>query len=320
MTDERDDYLWDRSGAVDPEIDALERALQQFRRPQGAAPRPLPAAPMTARPPRRWPWVVTGLCAAATLCAWLLLDRASPTGVELQRSTAPTVFATTRQPTTIALGGLAAITLRPDSELRFRYWQAEQALFELVRGGLEARVAPPPAVQPGFFQIETPLGRVVDQGCRYELGLRADGVVFVRVTEGAVTFDFPQRTVFVPAGAATQVTSSGPDTPLFLDSSAGLRKAVRVFDGMAFPSKDEQPRLAALKEVLLEAEAVSTTHASLVFWHLLADPDPVVAAEARHWLRSCDLLPADPKGKEPPAEPDAAGWLRALRPLWAQGR
>jgi hypothetical protein len=215
----------------------------------------------------------------------------------------------------ITLGELAEITLRPGSELQFVHWRAKkQALFELKRGSLEAKVAPPPAVQAGFFCVDTPRGRVVDQGCRYELELRGDGQVHVRVTEGAVTFAGAGRTAFVPAGAEVVFTESGPQIPMFTDVSPELMKSVREYETVLAGKATFDVRAQSVKMVLA---ASRVPRDSLVLWHLLSDPDPELRKPVEDHLIDLAGSPDGGKGKEQTFDP--ADWLPYLRlSAWRQ--
>lgn len=308
----RDDYLWDRSGEPDPLVERLEQALA----PLAHDGRPLPLERLPApRPARRWPFVLAAAALLAVVVgAWLFREPS------LAEGDAPRTFAAGKQPVLVRLGDLAQLTLQPGSELHFVHWTKEQALFRLATGALEARVAPPPAVQPGFFRIGTALGTVIDQGCRYQLSLAEGGDAFVRVTEGAVTFEFPARTVFVPAQATTTVGQGGPSTPVFLDAEPELRKAVRFYDELAEKSRAAKDggdvRREGAKMVVEYARAPRDT---LPLWHLLHDDDETIRALAEDALLRLVGPPENVETKEP--HWDAAVWLAFLRlSAWQLGR
>src|ERR1700722_9508743 len=70
----RDNYLWDGSGAPDPEIQHLERALGRFQHN-----RPIPSFPQFEVSARRWSWwseiaasAWTPRCAAALLVVFAI--------------------------------------------------------------------------------------------------------------------------------------------------------------------------------------------------------------------------------------------------------
>jgi hypothetical protein len=230
---------------------------------------------------------------------------------ELRPGTAGRTFVAADRPREIALGTLAQITLHPGSRLRFVHWQqGKEALFALDQGGLSARVVQ--GVPAKFFVMATPHGRVVDLGCRYELTLRDDGAAFVRVTEGAVEFEFEQRSVFVPAGAATTVTRErGPSTPLFADAPVRLRKAAAVYDA-ALAAADAERRQKAVEEL---AAVCSTPRDALALWHVLeGDPGPGCLEVAERRLYDIVGAPNGMQSKSPTW--DKAVWLAWLRLQW----
>ena len=72
MTDDRSDYLWDRSGAPDPEVQQLEEILGTLRHRGSLPPLPVRREPLdsvpSARTPQRRLRVVFALTAAAVVC------------------------------------------------------------------------------------------------------------------------------------------------------------------------------------------------------------------------------------------------------------
>lgn len=302
-----DNYLWDRSGEPDPTVQKLEQVLSGLAH-YG---RELEfGEPSTGRVVRRWPWM---LAAAAGLTAAFFVLWPD---IELHEGSQACTFTADKKPLTVKLGKLAEITLEPGSELRFEHWQQDTALFRLKRGALTAWVEPPPAVAPDFFLIDTSLGRVTDKGCRYELSIERDGTNVVDVIEGAVTFSFGERTVYVPAGAGTQVTARGPSTPLFDDCLGELRKAVEEFDMMR--QKFSGKMLA--DGVVGVTEACTEPRDSLVLWHLLRDDDELVRELAEAALLDLVGEPEPVTTKGPPTWPPEI-WLPYLQVgAWTQAR
>lgn len=275
--DDNADYLWDRSGEIDPTVARLEQVLGRMAHDGRELELPAPASTTgSGRVLRGWPWLV-GVAAAAGVTVSLVLLWPE---AELQPGSPARTFVAKKDPVVVALGELAAITLRPDSELRFEHWRADEALFRLERGAMIARVAPPPAVAPDFFLVDTELGRVTDKGCAFELRIESDGTNAVEVTEGAVTFDFADRVVYVPAGAGTRVDADGPSTPVFDDCSLELRRAVRRFDSMTKKGAVAE----RLEGVAAIVEASQEPRDSLVLWHLLRDDDEAVREQAEQAL------------------------------------
>ncbi|MCR9244745.1 MAG: hypothetical protein NXI31_06920 [bacterium] len=299
-----DKYLWDRQGKADPTVAKLEELLAGFAH-RGAEP---DFGELTkngsqhepGRFVRRWPWL---LAAAASLAlgAWLLWPAAGLAPGDPART-----FVAAKSPVVVQLGELAHVTLAPGSELQFEHWRSDEALFSLRRGALTAKVAPPPAVAPGFFLVDTPLGRVTDKGCEYELRIASDGTHHITVTEGAVTFTFGNREVFVPAGASTHVTASGPSLPMFGDATAELRKAATLFDRT-------DPDRAGRREKAAFAigEACRDPRDSLVLWHLLLDDDQFVRGRAEMALLELVGAPIESPSKVAAFDPET--WLAWLR-------
>lgn len=92
-----EDYLWDKSGEPDPEIERLEKSLGSLRFKRPAAPLPLPAS---SRRSFRYSYTQMSLAAAAVLLLllmagglWLALHRTGSSGVKqkLAESNAPAV-------------------------------------------------------------------------------------------------------------------------------------------------------------------------------------------------------------------------------------
>lgn len=303
------DALWDPR-VDDAEVRALERALapRRWRQvPFAASPSPSPS-PSSAASPRRWrPWgtLAAALLLIACALAWLASGK---TPQPLRAGDGPRKFVAAAAPLVVPLGELAEVTLQPGSLLEFVHWRADEARFVLHRGAIDVRVAPPPVVAAGFFTVDTPLGRVVDQGCRYRLELRDGGREYVVVTEGAVTFARGERSVFVPVGAAVDLGPAGPRTPCFVDANNDLRKIVAMWDDARERSESRERRRELLQKLLFVASAPPDT---LVLWHLLRDDEPEFAALAE--ARLIELVGMPYPTKEPTPTFDAEQWLAFLR-------
>ena len=307
-----DDYLLDPKATPDPEVQALERALAPLRWRDVPLREGEPLRPIE-KPRRLWPWLLAAALLAVTVARVATLgDRG------LHPDAAERSFVAKGSELRIQLGELAEITLRPGSELKFVHWRAKkEALFELTRGSLEAKVAAPPVVPVGFFCVDTPHGRVVDQGCRYELELRGDGQVHVRVTDGLVAFAAAGRKAYVPAGAEVLVTEDGARTPVFADAPDELKKAVLEYDEVRFKKTSYDIRSMTVKQVLAAARAPRD---SLVLWHMLRDPVPEFREQAEKHL--IDVVGGSPDGgkvKEQTFDPEE--WLPYLRMnAWLPGK
>ncbi|HZN41616.1 MAG TPA: FecR domain-containing protein [Planctomycetota bacterium] len=304
-----DDYLLDPRATPDPEVQALERALAPLRWREVPLREAEPLRPMK-KPRRLWPWLLAAALLAVTVS---LVATWGDRG--LHPDAAARSFVAKASELRIPLGELAEITLRPGSELQFVHWrEKKEALFALTRGSLEAKVVAPPVVPVGFFCVDTPRGRVIDQGCRYELELRDDGQVHVRVIEGAVTFAAAARTAFVPAGAEVDVTAAGPQIPLFKDVQPELMKAVREYEAALTPKSTFDMRGMSVKLVLAAAQSPRD---SLALWHMLSDPEPAFCEQVEAHL--LQLVGSPDGGKSKGQTFDPAEWLPYLRlSAWQQ--
>lgn len=296
------DPLFDPRLPPDPELAALQRALQPLRT---ALPpfdeRWVPAAPVVVPRRRFVRWLAAALLALAVGAAFFWAG-----GDALRPSSSARQFASGTAPLRVPLGELADVVLRPHSELQFAHWRGDEARFRLVRGGIDVRVAPPPQVPAGFFVVDTALGTVVDQGCRYSLELSSQGGAHVVVTEGAVTFVRGERTVFVPVGAEAVVFADGARTPCFQTASDELRKATAEYDA-TLRANDRDARGMAVKQVLAAAQQDRDV---LVLWHLLRDPEAMYREVAEAAL--LDLV-GPPVANTKQETFDAEEWLPFLR-------
>lgn len=253
-----EDYLWDRSGAPDPEIEGLERTLAPLRyRHVGQG---------HARP-RIW-WAAA---AAIVLAAGGLLQFAAPrsqdTGWQVTRmegaarlgSGAAAVSMALRTGQVLRTGRASQLTLQadevgkidigPDSELR----AATGRKVLLQRGVLHAFIWAPPRE----FVVDTPSARALDLGCEYTITMDGAGNGLLRVAMGWVAFQFADRESFIPAGAACVTRKrEGPGIPFYEDAAEPFRQALAGL---------EKGDPGALDRTL----AAARPHDGLTLWHLL---------------------------------------------------
>jgi hypothetical protein len=262
-----DQYLWDKTGPVDPEVESLERELGRFRQSR----RPL------RLPERRRGFGRAILAAAAVLFAAagvFLLARAGAAPrwrVESLQGTAvlgaaPLVSATTlpvgegvetdgSSRAKLGLGRIAEISVGPNSRVRLVKSRSIEQRLALERGSLSAKIWAPPR----FFFIQTSSALVVDLGCAYTLAVDDAGTGILRVETGWVSFETDGRESIVPAGAACATRLvSGPGTPFYDDASPEFRRALESLD--LGTGGD-----AALATVLSTARKRD----GLTLWHLL---------------------------------------------------
>jgi hypothetical protein len=258
-----DQYLWDRSGPPDPEIERLERTLAPLRYRHRAD---LFDARHT--PARHW-WAMAA--AAAIVVAAVALQMRTPLPpatawqVDSVRGQArmgdrqAAVAMSLRAGQTVRTAGDTELTLRaaeygtmligPDSELR----AATDRRVELQRGLLHAYIWAPPRQ----FVVDTPSARAVDLGCQYTISVDASGDGLLRVSLGWVAFQYGGEEAFIPQGAACVTRKrQGPGIPFYEDASEPLRQSLTAF---------EQGDAAALGGILTAARPSD----GITLWHLL---------------------------------------------------
>lgn len=288
-----DDYLWDRSGEPDPEIQSLEALLRCF---QHNGPTPIfPEISPARRSILVWPRfrllpVLAALSAVAVGVAvasfWVYGRKAYPgaTGWDVSRlAGTPRVGnqAISGKERTGRLGvgqiletddhsraslwaeGIGQIEVDPSTHLRLLTMKSALKRIALDRGTIHAYIWAP----PGQFIVDTPSALTVDLGCAYTLQVDESGAGLVHTSLGWVGFKLNGREAFIPAGAACATRPKiGPGTPYFEDAASDLRSALARLD---FEDSTPLQRTADLAIIL----AQSRKRDALTLWHLLARVD-----------------------------------------------
>ena len=316
LRNEGGDYLWDGSGAPDPEVQKLETLLGEYR-----LDRPTPVFPAVV-PENRWTflrWPRFTLVAAtaalvATAVAGLLV-------YEKQHQPGPSAgWNVSRVEGTPRIGrhligakgallgvgqlletdgesraklqaeGVGQIEMEPSTRVRLITMGALKRI-ALDRGTIQAFIWSP----PGQFVVDTPSATTVDLGCAYTLHVDDSGAGTLRTTLGWVGFKLNGHESFVPTGAACATRPRvGPGTPYFEDAPAEFRSALERFD---FEDSEAQQRAKDLDIILAQARKRD----ALTLWHLLSR----VADEQRRRVydRLAEFAP-------PPASVSRDGVLR----------
>jgi hypothetical protein len=294
---EDSDYLWDRTGEPDPEIQGLEHVLEEFRATSVIP----PAFPRLGPAPQRSSWwralssnvwaprfAAATLTLAAITLAYLLSSRApAPShdnngwSVELTETQSDT-SGTTGNPkrktqlqvgealetdrvskASIAVADIGRIELEPMTRLRLLQSAEGHKRVALDRGTIRATIWAP----PGEFVMDTPSAVAVDLGCMYTLHVDESGAGLLRTTLGWVGFQSSGHESFIPAGAAVATYAhTGPGLPYFEDASEAFRSAISRFDS---PTEPYAQRADALRIILSEARPRD----GLTLWHLLSRVD-----------------------------------------------
>jgi hypothetical protein len=327
MTPPGNDYLWDRSGEPDPEIQHLETLLGKFRHDS-----PTPVFPQIVPEPSGFvfPWrlrrfaalAAAAVATAAIVAVTFLEHRTKPASTTVAGWDVSDVQGTARigRKTISGKEGVSHLgigqMLETDSESRASLQAEDTGKIEvdpstrlrllsmgsglkriaLDRGTIHAFIWAP----PGQFVVDTPSAVTVDLGCAYTLQVDDSGAGMVRTSLGWVGFKLNGHESFIPAGAACATRPKvGPGTPYFEDSSAQFRSALASFD---FEDASSQQRAQDVTLILREARSRD----ALTLWHLLSRVD-----ERQRELvydRLSQLVP-------PPAAVAREGILRLDQPM-----
>jgi hypothetical protein len=300
MTERQGDYLWDRSGTPDPQVDELEALLGRL----GQKNPPPPFNFNVSAPPRRRPMM--GFVALATAAAivtgmvgltWWNVQHPAPGFAVLRTAGTPRIGSTdvTHEAelrigswldtpgdarAMIDIGGSGRVDVEPNSRIGAVSTKAGDYRLHLSRGTMHALIWAP----PGQFSVDTPSSTAIDLGCAYTLTVGDDGDGLVRVTTGWVGFEWQKRESFIPAGAVCRTRRGlGPGTPHFDDTTERFRAGLDTLD---FADASQ----AALKAAALDAVlADARPRDAMSLWHLLARVDG--PARDRVFARLAELVP-----------------------------
>ena len=231
-----DDYLWDRSGTPDPEVERLETLLSRY-----ALAADVPAKPRRARWPIavaaalivaigigvfalrfRWgtneAWPIAGFAGTPTINGRpLTRDARFGIGDELRTDAHSSVV--------VEIARVGELSVAPNSTVTLMQTRGGRHRVRLDRGHVSARVWAPPFT----FSVHTPAGLASDVGCAFDL--RYDGGTGeVRVTSGWVDFDGETREAMIPAGAVAELSDQNPGSPYYADATPAFRNALRAYD------------------------------------------------------------------------------------------
>jgi FecR-like protein len=275
------DYLWDKSGEPDADVEQLERLLGRFAT--------IPPPPSIRTRPIAWRSVRTLAPLLATAAAVIVIVGAAWRASRVMPATpeplaAWTVAAMDGQPRigAVPLGAsgrltvgetlvtdpesrarmdvstIGEVTVEPDTTVTLVATRTAHHRLALERGTLSAFIWAP----PGQFVVDTPSATAVDLGCAYTLRVDDGGAGLLSVRAGWVAFELNGRESFVPAGASCPTRpGAGPGTPRYDDAEAALTAALDTID---FGAEADRP--AALATVLDRARPRD----ALTLWHLLS--------------------------------------------------
>jgi hypothetical protein len=261
------DYLWDKSGEPDPDVEQIERALGRFAQ---TTPPPaldlwrLPAARTGAKYSRGVLVIAATLALAVAGAVLTLYERRAAPAWQVTtasgRSMLPAgVWLDTAQgEATVAVADIGTVTVEPGARVRMLSTRSGHHRMEMSRGTMHAIIWAP----PNQFFVQTPSALAVDLGCAYTLTVDEDGGGLVTVLAGWVGFKTGEREAFIPAGfAAVTRPGIGPGTPYSERASSGYRQALALID-FGSSNGDTQRALTFVLEQ-------SQEHDEVTLWHLL---------------------------------------------------
>ena len=288
-----DDYLWDRSGPPDPDVERLESMLGRLRStppvPDVSKVRLTASAKASAlkKADATTAWtlrsVVPMLAAAAVIVLMIGLTwrstRSTASWEVARLDGEPRIGSATLAGTgRLAVGQtlvtdaasrarvnvslIGEVTVDPNSRMKLVETRDAHHQLALERGTLHATISAP----PGQFIVDTPAARATDLGCAYTLHVDEDGSGTISVTAGWVAFERDGVESFVPAGASCRTDPKrGLGTPRYDNESQAYRDALDDFD-----YGDPARRHEALQRVLQNGGNGD----AVTLWHLIPRVDP----------------------------------------------
>jgi hypothetical protein len=259
-----EDYLWDKSGEADPEIQRLEKLLAPLGNQLGR----MPAWPA---PRRNWIPILVGIAASVLIvlsAGWTIHLRTRPSwqvyAVDGTRATnrlanGQSLSTDANSRLRLDRGDVGEVVVEPNTRLSVMAIQPGEQRLSLEQGTIRATIWAP----PGLFFVNTPSSQTVDLGCQYTLHVDPDGAGLVRVSVGWVAFEDHGRESFIPETAACVTRpGKGPGIPYYEDAAPEFIAAVNRFDVSANP-------VDAIK-IAKDARARD----AISLWHLLRRVDP----------------------------------------------
>jgi ferric-dicitrate binding protein FerR (iron transport regulator) len=273
MTEPTQNYLWDKSGTTDQEIERLESLLAQFRSdpPPMWIHEPLPGRAERRPVKRLWlsavfalaapvlvsvalsiharfewrpgdPWKVVALNGTPQIGSSLVKNRG-------QFSVGQILVTDAASRARIRVADLGVVDVEPGSRVRLIATHAKRHQIALDYGTISVRMWAPPF----SLAVDTPSASLFDLGCAFTLHVESGGYGTVQVTSGWVEFETPLRSVIIPAGAeAVTRPELGPGTPHFSDDTPTFKTAVSAFDSHP---EDDGARAAAVASILANAHS-----------------------------------------------------------------
>jgi len=244
-----DDYLWNRSGPVDPQVEQLERLLSPYALRDTVQ---VPAAGVMATPRKRWlramalaavlgclmlggygwywqrlQWPEGGGWDTALVAGQAMLDGRSLRDANAALQPGSVIETDAKGVAKIDVARIGEVVLGNDSRLRLVQTGAGRHRVQLDRGTLWARIWAP----PGSFGVGVPSGDAYDLGCEFMISIDAAGNGELQVRSGWVQFEQANVEVLVPQGAQVALHAlRAPGTPHARDAAPAFVMALQEID------------------------------------------------------------------------------------------
>ena len=306
-----DDYLWDRSGAPDPDVQRLEELLSPLRHDA-----PLDELKLKRRRrPTRAAAIIAGvvLAAAAAVAIFVALP-----GNEPRACRGGTGFAFTGEGGTVSCGGasvakgvlpvggqldtgahaaslaiadIGTAELGSNTRVRLERTDHERHQLALERGHMHAKVNAPPRL----FAVTTPHTSVIDLGCEYTIDIDDAGAGTISVRIGSVELAAPEGALVVaPAGTRTTLlVGQRPGLPVGHSANPKVRAAVAAYEQGDARAVDALLAAAEDKDAvtLIALAAVDDAHRASVLTRLVElSPPPDAEITVDTAMRDPDKL------------------------------
>ncbi|HEV7484723.1 MAG TPA: FecR domain-containing protein [Thermoanaerobaculia bacterium] len=229
-----ENYLWDKRGEPDAEVEQLEALLSRYR---SVAPMPDFKCVAVIRRRPIWPFAIAAtLIVCAILGAlrlytpanrWRATESSGIADVPHLILRAGDVVRTERGSVRLQSPAVGTIDLGANTTVRLIENRSRRHRLALAAGTIHAKTTS----QPGVFVIDTPKARAIDLGCEYTLTIAPGGGGELHVIFGWVDLTHGYEQSLVPQGASASIESDGSLTvPVFDDAVPAFHAAIRNHD------------------------------------------------------------------------------------------
>jgi hypothetical protein len=237
-------YLWDKTGDPDPELQHWEQLLGRFAS-SGADPHLAITRAGPPGPAFRYYWLAAAACLLLSVGVglrwawqpgrdWKVIALAGapmidgqPVGSHARIGVGGLLETDRLSRAKLRMGLMGVIEIEPNTRLRLTATGVGRHRIALESGTIAARLWAP----PGTLSVDTPSATAIDLGCAFTVHVDGKGAGMLRVTSGWVQFQLDDRKAIVPAGAAALTRPGmGPGTPFFEDASGAFRSALERLD------------------------------------------------------------------------------------------